>query len=286
MIEMWHVLLFVGISLLSIVWLLRLLGNGMFSEIKLAMLKDTEVSLTTFLIFLPAHKFGLLLILAALPLGVVSSLLIADLLWGLACVMAYFAGLPLLRRWLMRRRVEIIERQLPQALRLIANSLSAGMSLLPSLALIEKQTPAPLGSELRVVVQRQQAGQSLASSLQQLYQRVPSSIVQFFIFMLITSSRFGGQQAQMLSRMAAALEQQHIAKERIMSLSAQARLQSKIMFVLPIALFFVIGEVQESSKHLLLTTTIGQLLLLVAGILLAVGFLLNRRILGSFDDES
>lgn len=286
MIEMWHILLLLACCIAGIAWVCRLLGGGLVRDLKQDMLRDTELSLTTFLIFLPAQKFWMILIVVAIPLGIVSSIVIADLRWGFACVVGYFAGLPWFRSWLMKRRLIAVEQQLPQALRLLANSLSAGVSLLPSLALVANQVRPPLGSELRVIVQRQQAGDPMIESLQLFYQRVPIAAVQFFIFMLITSSRFGGQQAKTLTRMATALEQQRIAKERIMSLSAQARLQSKIMFVLPIALFFVIGEVQESSKKLLLSTSLGQLVLLISATLLAVGLMLNRRILGSFDDES
>lgn len=72
----------------------------------------------------------------------------------------------------------------------------------------------------------------------------------------------------------------------MLSLSAQARLQGKIMFVLPIGLFFAIGAVQEESKTVLLSTSGGQLLLLLAACLMAIGLLLTRRIMGRFNDDA
>lgn len=285
-IKFWQLMAMLIVTLLAVGSLIWIVIGQPFRQIGRSIERDAESSLAAFLIFIPARWFWSLLLITALPITL-ASLLVFEHWWSAALAsFGYFACLPWLRSSLFRRRRLRIEKQLPNALQLLASSLQAGLSLMPAMELASQQLAAPLKTEFWLLVQRQRTGDSLAAALDDFYQRAPSSIVRYFTFALETGNKYGGQQVQMLERMAGAIQQQHYAKERMLSLSAQARLQGKIMFVLPIGLFFAIGAVQEESKTVLLSTSGGQLLLLLAACLMAIGLLLTRRIMGRFNDDA
>ncbi|MDN7130651.1 type II secretion system F family protein [Pseudidiomarina sp. 1APR75-15] len=285
-IELWQVALLGSLAVLAAIGLILLLAQQPLREIKQRLERDAELSLAAFLIFIPARLFWLILSVLVLPVVIFMSLMVANGVWSVLACLLCFAGLPWLRTTLLKRRRQKIEKQLPNALQLLASSLQAGLSLTPAIELVAKQLPRPLQMEFRLLVQRQRTGDSLMLALEDFYRRSPSTMVRFFTFAIDTGHRYGGQQAQMLSRMACAIQQQQYARERMLSLSAQARLQGKVMFVLPFGLFFAIGEVQEQSKALLLTTQEGRVLLLLCGCLMLIGIALTRRIMGRFNDDA
>ncbi|CAB0152024.1 hypothetical protein PSI9734_02372 [Pseudidiomarina piscicola] len=284
-IELWQLLALLGLTFFASFGLIWALSSQSLGDLKRQLQRDTEVSMAAFLIFLPAQTFWLLVGSTAVPIGLVAYIILAKWWWALIAALCYLACLPWLRAVLLRQRRQKLEQQLPGALQLLASSLNAGLSLLPALDLAARQLSPPLKTEFRLLVQRQRTGDSLALALSDIYRRSPSALVRFFTFALETGNKYGGQQVQMLERMARAMQQQHYAKQRMLSLSAQARLQGKIMFVLPIGLFFAIGEVQQDTKVLLLTTTSGQLLLLLCACLMLIGVLLTRRLMGRFNDD-
>lgn len=256
---------------------------SLYSSMKLQIEEQAEASFALLLIYLPMRQFWYGVALLALLAALFAWLLTASWHWALLITLATMAALPFLRNLMQRRRTACIEQQLPEALRLLANALQAGMSLAPALALTAEQLSPPLATELLLIVQRQRTGEALANAFTDFHQRTRSSMVQFFGFVVVTSARHGGQQANVLSRMAVAIQQQHYAQQRILSLSAQARLQARVMFFLPVGLFFALKWVHQDSTTQLLATRGGQLVLLVCGCLMALGFFLTRKILGQFN---
>lgn len=245
--------------------------------------QQAEASLAVFLVFLPMRQFWYSVVLLASFVALTTFTLTHDWRWLVFSIVVTIAALPLLRNFFHHQRTKKIEQQLPEALRLLANSLQAGMSLAAGLALTAQQVQVPLATELSLIVQRQRTGESLTVAFADFQQRARTSIVQFFSFIIVTSVRHGGQQADVLNRMADAIQQQHYAQQRILSLSAQARLQGRVMFFLPLALFFAIKLVHEDATNTLLHTTAGHILLLISASLMAAGFFLTRRILGQFN---
>ena len=277
---------FVGVATLVVNGLLLRWGLGrLLSHTKHLVVDETERSFKSLLIFMPAKHFYIAVAVTAIAIALLVLIFTQQLAWAFVSGALFLACLPLVRTWLVNRRLALIHQQLPDGMRLLVGGLQAGLSLLPALTISAEQLPRPLASEFYVLIQRQRAGDSLAQALALFYHRAPSQFVEFFVFALITSHRHGGQQGAMLARMADALQQQHYARERMLSLSAQARLQGKIMMLLPVLLFFAINAVQPSSTDLLLYTQAGQLLLLVAFTMLALGFFITRRILGSFNHD-
>lgn len=269
------------LALLSIV--LSWAAVFMFRNLRPQVEQHAEATLAVFLVFLPMRQFWVAVILLTMVVAMTTLLLSQNGYWMLVSIGFTIAVLPLLRNVLYKQRIQNIETQLPEALRLLANSLQAGMSLPSGLALTAQQVQPPLATELALIVQRHRTGESLAAAFSDFQRRASTSIVQFFTFVILMSVRHGGQQADLLTRMADAIQQQHYARQRILSLSAQARLQGRVMFFLPLGLFLALKAVHQDTANTLLATSAGHLVLLVCGCLMGAGYFLTKRILGQFD---
>lgn len=281
-IETWHVAIVMVATLSVLILAIGWLTTKGYREVSDELAKETEASLAMFLIYQPLRMFWMAVTAFTLVIGLMVLLVWQSWLSSTATVAICLASLPIIRKVAQQRRTNKIEQQLPDALRLLANSLQAGLSLSPALALTAQQTEPPLATELKLVVQRQRTGDTLAEAFSDFHLRARTAMVQFFTLTIVTSATHGGQQADVLARMAQAIQQQHYAKQRILSLSAQARLQGRVMFFLPFLLFWAINSVHEASAKLLIDTDAGNAILLLCGCLMAVGFFLTRRILGQF----
>jgi tight adherence protein B len=82
-------------------------------------------------------------------------------------------GLPVFRLSRLRAwRRHRVEAQLPDALDLLAQSLRAGLPVNAAFAVVARQTPDPLGSELGVVVDQVTCGRALDDALEHLNERM------------------------------------------------------------------------------------------------------------------
>ena len=244
---------------------------------------QTENTLWDFLSLATARQVWLVSLIAMVPMMVVVTFL-ASWFWAAAVALLGCALLPLLRRKLLQRRQQHVTLQLPDALTLLSHAMASGMSLLPALELSLSQCPQPLRSEFSLMLQRLRTGESLSAALEALAQRIPTLGVQFFVLTMQIGARHGGAQVAVLQRMATALQQQNIAYQRLLSLSAQARLQGRVMFMLPIGLFLVLHKMHPENTALLTDTQPGWVILGLCAILLVVGHLLVRKIMRSAAD--
>lgn len=270
--------LLVAVSVGLVTSLVLILNKQRRLELRKQLQLQTENTLWEFLSSASARQVWGLSLVIILPLfGIIA--LATSLFWAAFGALLCFAVLPLLRRHLLRRRQHQVTLQLPDTLTLLSHAMASGMSLLPALELTLVQSPQPLKGELSLMLQRLRLGDSLSIALAALAARIPTMAIQFFVLTMQIGSRHGGQQVAVLQRMAAALQAQNIAQQRLLSLSAQARLQGRVMFMLPIALFFALRWLHPENTALLTDTQPGWTILALSAVLLVLGHLLVRRIM-------
>lgn len=72
-----------------------------------------------------------------------------------------------------RKRLSQFEEQFPEAIELIARALRAGHAFTTGLALVAEELPDPVGSEFRLVYDRQNFGMPIGDALHVFAERVP-----------------------------------------------------------------------------------------------------------------
>jgi tight adherence protein B len=159
-------------------------------------------------------------------------------LLGAALLAGVGAALPLL--WLnvlAGRRAQAFERQLPQAIEAMAATLQAGSTLQQAVAILARDTPPPMGVELRRVLREAELGLSFSDSLAGLAVRIPSPELVIFTSAVSIQQRVGGDLARILRVIGHTIRERLRIRGETRVLTAQARYSAYIVAGLPVCLF-------------------------------------------------
>lgn len=172
-----------------------------------------------------------------------------------------------------------LDRQLPDALRMVASSLGAGSSLSCALNAIVRDIDAPLSQELSLILREQRVGIPLHDALNNFRLRLGTDSVAQVTTLLQVGAESGGSLCALLDRQAANLSaQQHITLKADM-LTSQGRMQAWVIGILPILLIVVLCWIDPLSMESVLTTETGKFVLLCVALLEITGIFWLRAIL-------
>lgn len=181
----------------------------------------------------------------------------------------------LLRR---RRRMRALEGQLVEWITLVANSLRAGFAFLPAVDAAAHQMSPPISDELKRLLLDTQLGASAEQALLDMGRRVSSYDLDMVITAILIQRSSGGNLSEVLDNVAETMRERDRIRGEIRSLTAQQRLTGNILAVYPSILALLIFLVIPDVMSRLWTDPVGIGMLVVAGILQILGFLLIRRI--------
>ncbi len=198
--------------------------------------------------------------------------------WG---VLAVLAGLlcapPLILRHVRRRRARRFDAQLPDLLQALAGALRAGAGVQPALRHLVAQSGPPLSQEFGLLLREQRLGLGFQDALLQLRDRMPTESCSLVVSALGIAARTGGGLADTLESIARTLRARQHWLGRVEALTAQGRMQSRIMAGLPVALALVLSRLEPEAMALLWQTWYGWIVLMAILALEGVGLLWIRR---------
>lgn len=268
---------------------------GDIKLLKERVLSDTP-ALHRFLIQLPQlHQLDRLLIQAGSH-NTVAHVLAISLLAGLAGLVAamllkggWFMALPLalalafappVRLILQRRRrLRLMEAQLPDALDLIARALRAGHSFLSALGMVGEEAQEPTAGEFKTVFDEISFGISTEHALNDLAERVPVPDLRYFVMAVLIQRETGGNLAELLDNLARLIRERFKLLGKVRVLAAEGKLSAWILTALP---FCVAGAVQVlNPKYLsvLFTDPMGIRMVIGALVMMAIGIFAMWRII-------
>lgn len=199
--------------------------------------------------------------------------------WGLALCALTGAGFPLWRELARKRkRMELIERQLPGALDLISRALRAGHAFPPAIEMVANELAAPISHEFRVLFDEVNYGISMSEALKNLSYRVPSTDLSFFVIAVLIQRETGGNLTALLQNIATIMRERLRLFGQVEVLSAEGRLSAWILGVLPFGLAAVLNLVNPGFMTLLWVDPLGQKMLKGMLVLMAVGVFWIRRV--------
>lgn len=192
-------------------------------------------------------------------------------------VLGYF--LP--RFWVGRRiggRLSAFNKQLPDTITLLSNSLRAGSSFLQSIELVSRETPAPMGEEMLRVVREVNLGLSMEEALHNMVRRINSEDLDLMVTAISIQQSVGGNLAEILDTIAFTIRERVRIKGEVATLTAQGRYSGYLVAFLPIAIAFMINLISPAFMAPLFTNTIGQIMVAVGGVMMTIGFFAIQKI--------
>jgi tight adherence protein B len=191
----------------------------------------------------------------------------------LACAPWY-----LLRRLADRHRRKI-EDQLADAMVMLANSVRAGLSLAQALEILAAQCPKPINAEFHQIVAEYNLGKPLERTLVEAKQRLRSENFALFAAALLASHESGGRLNETVERIAQSVLELQRLDRKVRSETAQARKSAVYMAIVPPIVLVVYYFVDRNATTLMLTQTVGHIVLAAALVLNVVAYFWARRIL-------
>jgi tight adherence protein B len=179
------------------------------------------------------------------------------------------------RRASARRRA--FEEQFPDALDLLIRALRAGHSLSTGLHLVGEELPDPVGGEFAQVAQEIRLGQPVKRALDNLVLRVPSPDLAFFTTAVAVQQETGSNLAEVLDKLAGVIRDRFQLLGKVRALTSLGRASANLLAVWPVVMVSVLWLVNPDYLAPLWESRAGHTLLILAVVLVLVGYLVCRR---------
>ncbi len=177
------------------------------------------------------------------------------------------------------RRQKKFTAHFADAMDIIVRGVRTGLPLGDCLKIIAHESPDPLGAEFRRVVEGESLGIPIEVCLEQMYERMPISEVNFFATVLNIQKTTGGNLGEALANLSSVLRGRKILREKIKALSAEAKVSAIIIGSLPIIVMLLVTIASPSYMHDLYNTTTGQRNLMIGAAMMVAGTLMMRKMI-------
>ena len=181
------------------------------------------------------------------------------------------------QRKLARRRNQFAE-QLPDMLQVIASALRSGHSFASALAVVVESSADPMKSEMQHVVADEQLGIPLTRAIGVVAERMASRDLEQVALVAELQRESGGNAAEVVDRVAETIRERFELRRLVQTLTVQGRMSRWIVSALPIVLLLLIQLLNPHYLHPLVSKTAGQILLVLAGLLIVAGSLVIKKI--------
>lgn len=187
----------------------------------------------------------------------------------------------------LKRRRELLNIQLREAMASISNSLKAGNSLQTSLErcledmgrLLKNKTEKPIIDELEKVIYDIQIGKTLEEALISFRDRLKMEDIDTFVNAAIITKEKGGNLTEVMSNVSESISDKIQIKREIMTLTAGKRSEAKLLTFVPVILVLALSVLSPSYMKPMYETTLGKIMMIVGTALLAVNYFLGKRII-------
>lgn len=189
-------------------------------------------------------------------------------------------GLP---RWwlgmLRNSRQRIFLMQLPDAVDIMVRGLKSGLPLNEALLLISTEMTAPLGPEIREIVEGQRVGISLEQGLERLHERVPLPEVNFLTIVMGIQAKTGGNLSEALNNLSRVLRDRKRMSGRIRAVSQEAKSSAAIIGALPPMVILLLYLMRPDYISAMWIEPLGQVMLAGSALWMLLGVLVMRKMI-------
>jgi tight adherence protein B len=259
-------------------WLVLTTGNRFWDSYE-AVFKETAGSnLADMFLFVDPQRLFFFYVLIILFVPLLMWVISGDLLVALVTLVVALILPFYIYRMMRKRRLREFEKQLPDALTMIAGALRAGASLNMALQSLVREQEPPLSQEFALFLREQRIGVDFSRSLQNMERRLPIQDFQMFSAALRIAREVGGNLAEILERLSDTLRRKATMEGKIDALTSQGRMQGYVMTGLPVVLGGLLYFLEPESMSKLFTTPQGWVVLAVVAVMEVTGYIFINKI--------
>lgn len=240
------------------------------SNLEKADMKLTVSEYVALRFFVAGILGGVAYLLLGAPFGLILGILLA------------FVGYMLPRIYMSRRkgkRVTNLEKQLPDALTMIANSLKAGFGLMQSLELASRELAHPLATDIQRMLQDINIGMKTDEALANFGKRSGSADLDIVVTAMLIQQSTGGNLGEILETVGHTMRERNRIRGEIKTLTMQQTMTGFIIGGLPVFIGGAVMVLNPGYIEPLYSTLPGQMMLAGAACLETFGVIVIKKIL-------
>jgi tight adherence protein B len=176
------------------------------------------------------------------------------------------------------RRQAKFDEQLPSTLQLVSGALQAGHSLQQAVDTVVHEAADPIAGEFQRVLTEARLGRPLEDAFEAMAKRTRSLDFEWTVMAIRLQRQVGGNLAEVLSTVSQTIRDRYSLKRQIRALSAEGRLSSLILSILPVLLFGALLLFNPAFLRPLFTTTVGIMMMAGAAVLMIFGVFWLKKI--------
>jgi tight adherence protein B len=197
-----------------------------------------------------------------------------------------FAGAFGVPRWFLsflrkRREARFIDG-LADAVDVIVRGVKAGLPLGDCIRMIALESPEPLKTEFRLIMETQAVGMPLGEACGKLYERTPLPEANFFGIVVAIQQKAGGNLSEALGNLSKVLRDRKKMRAKIQAMSQEAKASAAIIGALPIAVMILVYITSPQYITLLFTNSMGHIMLAGSAVWMTMGVLVMKKMI-NFD---
>lgn len=145
-----------------------------------------------------------------------------------------------------KKRMALMDEQLPDAVELMVRSLRVGHPFSSAIGIVAKEVPDPLGTEFGVISDEAAYGRDIAESLKAFAERMDSQDLRFLAVAVSIQQTSGGNLAEILEGLSRVIRARFKLFRRVQAITAEAKWSGMFLSAFPIGALIMINIIQPN----------------------------------------
>lgn len=145
-----------------------------------------------------------------------------------------------------KKRLAMIEEQLPEAVELMVRSLRVGHPFTSALQIVAREVPDPLGTEMGVISDEAAYGRDVGEALKHMAERIDMQDMRFLAVAVTIQQTSGGNLAEILDGLAKVVRSRFKLFRRVKAITAEAKWSGMFLSIFPIVALVMINVIQPN----------------------------------------
>lgn len=139
-----------------------------------------------------------------------------------------------------KKRIELMEEQLPDAVELMVRSLRVGHPFASAIGIVSKEIPDPLGTEFGMIGDEAAYGRDPSESLKAFAERMDNQDLRFLAVAVTIQQQSGGNLAEILEGLAKVIRARFKLFRRVRAITAEAKWSGMFLSAFPVGALVMI----------------------------------------------
>lgn len=189
-------------------------------------------------------------------------------------------GLP---RWFIgkavKRRQNKFLNEFANAIDVIVRGVKSGLPLNECLNIIARESPEPVSTEFKEVVEQSRVGVPLNECFERMMNRMPLAEVRFFSIVIGIQQSAGGNLSEALGNLSSVLRDRKTLAAKVKALSAEAKASAAVLGSLPPIVMLLVYVTTPGYIALLWQKQMGMFLMMAGGFWMFCGIMIMRKMI-------